>query len=219
MKLSVVQEDYLKTIWQLRDKLDKVSIAAMARKLRVKSSSVLSMFSYLVKADLLSYDKSSGAVLTPEGEQIARKLIRKHRLLETFLEKVLKLEGDILHEEAEHLEHVISDQLMYYIDGYLDYPRTDPHGEEIPDLQPEAERFALSSLQVGQQFEIYALNLSVEEIEYCKKHGMIVGSRWHLQEKAPSSDAYLLSSGANYMVLSQNQAGAIEIILTQEQHH
>ena len=213
MHLSVAQEDYLKAIWKMRESVEKVNIKSVADQLHVKPSTVASMFTYLVNASLVNYNKVSGAVLTRMGENVARKLIRKHRLVETFLGSVLQLQGDILHEEAEKLEHVISDQLMLYIDAFLNYPKTDPHGEEIPYLRKGEEQFKISELQTGQGFEIYKLNLNPEEMLYCKKHELNIGSRWSISEKTPGMNAFLISNGQKCVVLSKTLIDNIEVIL------
>ena len=109
MALSAVQEDYIKIIWNFEQKNEISRPSSVAEVLQVKPPTVISMFRQLERLQLISYDKKSGALLTTKGRHRAEKLVRKHRLLETFLDRVLEVEDPILHDEAEKLEHVISD--------------------------------------------------------------------------------------------------------------
>ncbi len=213
MKLTVAQEDYLKAIWKQGHNRRKVNIKRIADELQVASPTVISMFNFLSRAELLQYNKTDGARLTERGEHMARKLIRKHRLIETFLEDVLGLSGPILHREAEKLEHVISDQLMDHIDAHLGFPRTDPHGEEIPALHHPLTKYTLAELENGQRFEVYRIELSSGEKKYCKKYGFKEGSHWNLSEKDPTGSVFLLSDGSHYLALSAGQAERIRVIL------
>ena len=111
---------------------EKAKMKIVADRLFVKPPTVLAMFKQLLKFGLISYDKYDGAKLTHTGLREAEELIRKHRLIETFLRTVLKIEEPLVHNEAEKLEHVISDQLIMKIDEFLNYPNIDPHGSIIP---------------------------------------------------------------------------------------
>lgn len=214
MKLTVAQEDYLKTIWKLGLRNRRVSVKMVAEKLKVASSTVLSMLGYLGRLQLLEYNKVDGAILTELGDSRARKLIRKHRLVETFLEDVLQLNGDILHREAEKLEHVISDQLMLHIDAHLGYPPTDPHGESIPRPQEELPVFALSEISEGQQIEILERYFSEPELDYFDQYGLINGTHWQMVQKDPGNSVYLVRNASRHLALTRSQAEQVKVILT-----
>jgi DtxR family Mn-dependent transcriptional regulator len=134
IKTSRSVEDYLKAIYHRGGDRDSVSTTSIAHDLGVSSPSVTGMFKKLVVSRLIHYSRYSGARLTKEGKKRAVRLIRRHRLLELFLQRCLKMSWDAVHQEAEALEHVLSDQLEQKIDQWLGAPKFDPHGSPIPDL-------------------------------------------------------------------------------------
>lgn len=149
-------EDYLKAIYELCADYDRASTGRIAAMLDVTPASVTGMLQKLALDDppLIEYRKRRGAILTAAGEEIALKTIRQHRLLERFLHDELGYSWDEVHEEAERLEHVISDELEERIVELLDDPQHDPHGAPIParDLRvPKAATTRLSDLQPGQR--------------------------------------------------------------------
>lgn len=149
-------EDYLKAIYELCAEYDRASTGRIATLLGVTPASVTGMLQKLAQDDppLLSYRKRRGAVLTPDGREVALKTIRRHRMLERFLHDELGYGWDEVHDEAERLEHAISDELEERLVQLLDDPQHDPHGAPIParDLSvPEATTTRLSALQPGQR--------------------------------------------------------------------
>ncbi len=133
--LSPVEENYLKYIYQLSetDTHDNVKTNDLAYKLNHSAASVTDMLKKLSDKRLVSYKKYYGVSLTRSGLHIAIQVLRKHRLWETFLVKNLKFTWDKIHEIAEQLEHVQSDELIDRMDEYLGHPKFDPHGDPIPD--------------------------------------------------------------------------------------
>lgn len=134
--LSAVEENYLKYIYQLGETQNGiVKTNDLAYKLEHSAASVTDMLKRLSDKKLVSYKKYYGVSLTKIGQQIAIQVMRKHRLWETFLAKNLKFTWDKIHEIAEQLEHIQSDELVDKMDEYLGYPKFDPHGDPIPDKQ------------------------------------------------------------------------------------
>ncbi len=132
--LSAVEENYLKYIYQLGETQNGiVKTNDLAYKLEHSAASVTDMLKRLSDKKLVSYKKYYGVSLTKIGQQIAIQVMRKHRLWETFLAKNLKFTWDKIHEIAEQLEHIQSDELVDKMDEYLGYPKFDPHGDPIPD--------------------------------------------------------------------------------------
>ena len=132
--LSSVEENYLKYIFQLGELQNGlVKTNDLANKLDHSAASVTDMLKKLADKKLVLYKKYYGVSLTKVGLSIAIKIVRKHRLWETFLVKNLKFTWDKIHDIAEQLEHVQSDELIDKMDEYLGYPKFDPHGEPIPD--------------------------------------------------------------------------------------
>lgn len=132
--LSAVEENYLKYIYQLGETQNGiVKTNDLAYKLEHSAASVTDMLKRLSDKKLVSYKKYYGVSLTKIGQQIAIQVMRKHRLWETFLAKNLKFTWDKIHDIAEQLEHIQSDELVDKMDEYLGYPKFDPHGDPIPD--------------------------------------------------------------------------------------
>ncbi|MBN2426193.1 MAG: metal-dependent transcriptional regulator [Calditrichaceae bacterium] len=212
-KLTPSQEDYLKLIWYINDKNSKATAKRVSELYKVKPPTVLSMFQQLCKISLIDYNKSDGACLTDAGKQIALRLVRKHRLIESFLEKVLKLDGQLLHEEAERLEHVVSDQLMHHIDKYLDFPTVDPHGSSIPCLDIKIKKHVLKSLKTGLMFTIDELNLDTKAENYLTERKFKIGSVWELVDLSPGKSSFLLTNGKQFLSLSGKMAEGIIVII------
>jgi DtxR family Mn-dependent transcriptional regulator len=152
-ELSEAQEDYLKQIFLLGGDAARVSTKALARKLCVKPASVTEMVGRLAQLDLVEHAPYHGVQLTDSGRRVALEMLRHHRLLETFLVKALGYKWDQVHEEAERLEHVISERFEERIAEAMGHPTHDPHGDPIPaqDLSyPTADELVpLLQLPVG----------------------------------------------------------------------
>jgi DtxR family Mn-dependent transcriptional regulator len=135
--LSEAIQDYLKGIYSLQEGDDRVTITAVARKLGVSPASASAMVKKLAALGLAEHEPYRGARLTAAGERVALEVIRHHRLLELYLAQTLGLHVDAVHEEADRLEHVISEELEARIDSALGFPTHDPHGDPIPDANLE----------------------------------------------------------------------------------
>ena len=155
-KLSESTEDYLKTIYELTVFGERASTNQIAERMGVTPASVTGMLKRLATSEppLLEYHKHRGAALTSEGEKIALEIIRHHRLLESYLHDVLGYSWDMVHAEADRLEHVISEDFEERISLALGDPSNDPHGDPIPtrDLDiPEQLSVSLRDLRPGQR--------------------------------------------------------------------
>jgi DtxR family transcriptional regulator, Mn-dependent transcriptional regulator len=126
-------QDYLKEIYKLGEAGEKVSTSALARRQRVSAASASAMVKKLAALGLVEHAPYRGVSLTGEGEQVALEVIRHHRLLELYLAETLGIHIDDVHDEADRLEHVLSEELESRIDKALGYPTHDPHGDPIPD--------------------------------------------------------------------------------------
>ena len=131
--LSDAIQDYLKALYHLQTGEGRVSVTALARELKVSPASVSAMVKKLAALELVEHAPYRGIRLTPAGEKVAVEVIRHHRLLELYLAKTLGLHVDAVHDEAERLEHVLSEELEERIDSALGFPTHDPHGDPIPD--------------------------------------------------------------------------------------
>ena len=132
LELSESQEDYLKQIFLLGGDGDRVSTQALARRLKVKPASVTEMVGRLSQLGLVEHAPYYGVRLTDGGRRVSLEMLRHHRLLETFLVEALGYKWDQVHEEAERLEHVISERFEERIAEAMGHPTHDPHGDPIP---------------------------------------------------------------------------------------
>jgi len=133
LPLSDAIQDYLKAIYKLQDRTGRVTITAVAREQRVSPASASAMVKKLAALELIEHEPYRGAHLTDAGERVAIEVIRHHRLLELYLAQTLGVHVDDVHDEADRLEHVISEELEARIDRALGFPTHDPHGDPIPD--------------------------------------------------------------------------------------
>lgn len=155
MGLTYAEENYLKAILRLSKPHDvSVSTNAIAAHLETSAASVTDMLRKLADKELITYQKYKGAQLTDTGNKIATTLVRKHRLWEVFLVQSLGMTWDEVHEIAEELEHIQSDQLIERLDAFLGFPKYDPHGDPIPNAQGKytlRSQVPLSELKPGQE--------------------------------------------------------------------
>jgi DtxR family Mn-dependent transcriptional regulator len=146
---SSTVEDYLKQIYleqQLAAGDQLVSMGKLATSMGVVPGTATSMVKALADSGLVDYEPRSGARLTRGGEQLALHVLRRHRLVELFLVKVLGLDWSEVHDEAEELEHAISEKVLERIDAFLEHPRVDPHGDPIPSAKGHVADARLTSL-------------------------------------------------------------------------
>src|SRR5512138_2242351 len=181
--LTMSIQDYLKNIYELTESGESASTNALARKLSVSAPSVTGMVQKLASAKpaLVEYHKHQGVTLTKEGKKAALEVIRHHRLLEAWLVQTLGYSWDEVHEEAERLEHVISEDFERRIAAAMGDPVRDPHGELIPtaDLKmPHDDSTPLSALRPKQSATIKRVIASdVELLRYLEGLGLIPGRR------------------------------------------
>src|SRR5213083_3165338 len=151
------QQDYLKSLYLLGGGDHPVPTRELAQKLGISSPSVSEMVTRLSAQGLVEHDRYRGQQLTREGRKIALELVRHHRLLEMFLVQVLGYRWDEVHDEAERLEHVISERMEQRIFDLLGRPRLDPHGHAIPTLAgklPPVSHRALSECRAGEKVTV-----------------------------------------------------------------
>jgi DtxR family transcriptional regulator, Mn-dependent transcriptional regulator len=131
--LSAVAQDYLKVIWNAQEwSLEKVSTKMLAEKIGVSASTASESIRKLAEQGLVDHEKYGAVTLTESGRRAALAMVRRHRLIEAFLVKELGYSWDEVHDEAEVLEHAVSDRLVARIDAKLGFPQRDPHGDPIP---------------------------------------------------------------------------------------
>lgn len=180
--LSYTEENYLKTIYQLESlSQGKVNTNAISEKLTTTPATVTDMLQKLADKKLLNYQKYYGVNLTPLGKKRAINVIRKHRLWELFLYEKLGFDWDEVHEIAEQLEHIQSEKLVQKLYTYLDNPKTDPHGDPIPDEKgnfPILNTVQLSRIEIKKDAVIVGVNDHRPDfLQYLQKIGLNIGKR------------------------------------------
>jgi DtxR family Mn-dependent transcriptional regulator len=135
--LTEAIQDYLRAVYLLGERGDRVAVTALAKRLHVSPASASGMVKKLAALELAEHAPYRGVTLTAAGERVALEVIRHHRLLELYLAETLGLHVDAVHDEADKLEHVLSEELEERIDKALGFPTHDPHGDPIPNAALE----------------------------------------------------------------------------------
>ena len=213
---SLTVENYVKTIALIsaRDHpREVVGTGELAQALNVSPGTVTGMLKTLSENDLATYTPYEGARLTLTGQQLAMKVIRRHRLLELFLVQTLNMPWDEVHEEAEHMEHAASERLIDRIDAYLGHPEVDPHGDPIPRADgslAETEGSPLSSLSRGQRFRVVrVVDQDPAFLRYLSECGLDLHASGELVENRPESGALVFRLGERAVALGLDAAGKV----------
>lgn len=189
---EITTENYLKEIvkYFLNSDTKIIGTKEIAKKLGVTQGTATSMVKKLEIKGFLKYEKHVGCTLTEKGRTYGLEILRRHRLIETFLHRTLKLSSQEIHMEAENLEHAVSDKLVDKIDEFLNYPKRDPHGAAIPvKNQSEyinTDRPALE-LEIGEKAKIVKLSANKELFKYYEDQGIMPGSYIQIISKNKST--------------------------------
>jgi DtxR family Mn-dependent transcriptional regulator len=198
-------QDYLKAIHHLGGDHRVVPPAEIAAELRVRAPSVTGMLKRLAEAGWIEYASGSGAQLTESGRTEARRVIRRHRLVELFLTRVLGLDWSEVDAEAEALEHAISPRLEQALAAHLGEPLEDPHGHPIPTSEGALARRELRELvefRAGQSVVIREVrDDSPERLRRWQNHGLLPGAVVTIRNYQPLDDLFELEIGGRTIVL------------------
>ena len=193
LNFSASEENYLKTIFHLQTKDANVSTNELAEKLQAKPASITDMMKKLKSRKLVNYQPYQGFRLTHEGKKIALSIIRRHRLWEYFLAEKLKFSWDEVHEVAEQLEHVSSKKLVDKLDEYLEFPKFDPHGDPIPDINGKMEsgkQINLTELPLNKPAKVcHIVDQSAELLEHLHEKKINIGSSVVVKKKFSYDDS------------------------------
>jgi DtxR family Mn-dependent transcriptional regulator len=179
--LSRSREDYLKALLELGEpRGTTVTVGALARRLGVSPPSATNMLARLAGERLVTREARGGARLTAEGRRRATAMLRRHRLIETFLVRVLGLDWSDVHDDAEVLEHAVSDRVLAALERVMGHPAEDPHGHPIPDPRGRIARRALvplASLAAGERATVRELrDRDRRRLARWKRDGLLPGA-------------------------------------------
>lgn len=210
---SISTEDYIKTIYKLEDKGEKATTSALADQLDVADASITDMIKKLSEKGLLHYERYQGVELTAKGRKVALATLRRHRLWEMFLVKFLGFSWDKVHDEAERLEHVTSDELEHQLDKALGFPTVDPHGDPIPSKLGIVRGTADSSLAdcvVGDVVRISRVSDENSDILiHASRIGLALNRRLTIKEKKSFDGSMVVKVGSKQHFISKEVAQAI----------
>jgi len=210
-------EDFLKAVYMLQQEQDRVPTSTLAEMLGITAPSTTEMAKKLARANLIAHEPYHGVRLTPAGERIALEIIRHHRLVELFLVRALDYTWDEVHEEAERLEHAISERLATRMAEFLGNPRYDPHGDPIPS--PEGDVYPrdltpLSEWPLDRPGLVAGVrNQSPEMLRYLSQKGLAVGVQVQVIARDPFDGPVSLRIAECEQMIGQHVA---EVILIQE---
>ena len=198
-RLTRSVEDYLKTVYSLTEREQSASTSALAEALEVQPASVTGMVKRLAELGYLEHARYRGVRLTDSGSREALRIIRRHRILETYLQTHLGYSWDDVHQEAERLEHAVSDTLIDRMSAILGHPSHDPHGAPIPTPSGEievSEYVTLNEVALGEAVQIRAVqDGDPARLRQLEALGLVPGARITVQERAPFDGPTTVSVG------------------------
>jgi DtxR family transcriptional regulator, Mn-dependent transcriptional regulator len=187
MKVSSSKENYIKAIFHLQEEDGIVTTNALARQLETRAASVTDMLKKLKMQKLLLYEKYQGFRLSPDGRRMALQIIRRHRLWELFLVKKLHFGWEEVHEMAEELEHVSSKKLVDRLDEFLGFPKSDPHGDPIPDSNGKVsvkKQVNLAEMKLNTSGVVSNItDQSPEMLDLLKHKGLGLGTKVEIRKR------------------------------------
>jgi len=209
-------EDYAKALHALAQRSDgPVTTSALAERLGVSAGSVTSMLKRMDEMGLVRHEPYRGALLTARGERVALEVIRHHRLLESYLAEVLGMPWDRVHDEAEVLEHYISEELEERIAEALGDPRHDPHGDPIPNASLDLasdETVRLTEVEPGSQASFARVSDSDPEmLRYLAERGIGPGAELRVVSRDPFDGPLHVTVEGTEHILGERLAGAIRV--------
>jgi DtxR family Mn-dependent transcriptional regulator len=200
---SSTVENYVKQIY-LEQQADPdpealVPMGKLAGAMGVVPGTATSMIKALADSGLVQYEPRGGVRLTHGGEQLALHVLRRHRLVELFLVKVLELDWSQVHAEAEELEHAISDKVLERIDAYLGHPSVDPHGDPIPSAKgkvAEVRHESLGNCAVNRQFRVARIiDQDAQFLQFVERCGLMPGVAVTVEVRDELADAIWVRPG------------------------
>ena len=206
-------EDYLKAIYQLSPEGRPAATSEIANLLALSAPSVTGMVKRLSEHGLLEHVPYRGVLLTEDGRRAALRMVRRHRLIEAYLVEFLGYSWDTVHEEAERLEHAVSDTLVEQMAGALGHPSVDPHGDPIPSADGSIQELAcipLSDVPVGETVAISRVHESQpDRLRYIASLGLRPGVEVTVVDRQPMDDLVTVQVGPETQVIGRELGHAL----------
>jgi DtxR family Mn-dependent transcriptional regulator len=214
---SQTVENYLKTIYLAQSALpsshDLVPMGQLAASLGVVPGTATTMVKTLSESGLVRYEPYMGVRLTKAGEKLASLVLRRHRLIELFLVKVLGMSWTEVHDEAEQLEHAVSERLIDRIDDMLGRPAVDPHGDPIPTAQghmPRPDYLDLLTAPASTPLVVIrVIDQDPEFLRFVEQHQLMPGDSVTIETRDVSSDAVKLRAGSRVVTIGARAAAKV----------
>ena len=212
------EENYLKTLYKLEEKAEiKVNNIALAKALDLNPATVLEMVRKLITKKLAGMQPGKIIRLTEKGRKKALQIIRRHRLWEVFLVDKLNYKWNEVHDLAEQLEHIESDDLVKRLEFFLGFPSTDPHGDPIPDRNGKLKKIkakALSEVSNRKKVTIVSLNDSSDDfLQYLDRLGLMIGDKLEISEIEKFDQSVTILHKKNSITLSHAAAKNILVMI------
>jgi DtxR family Mn-dependent transcriptional regulator len=217
---SLTVENYVKSICQITSAQEgrPATTGQIAAALGVSPGTVTSMLKTLDTARLATHRPYEGVSLTRAGRALALRMIRRHRLIELFLMRTLGMSWDAVHDEAEHMEHAMSDLLIDRIDEFLGHPDVDPHGDPIPrgdaqSLDAEGPTRSLADCAAGDRFRLArVLDQSSEFLRYLTASGLPLGATGAVERNPDGAGLMRVVVGDRRLALALDAAGKLLVV-------
>jgi DtxR family Mn-dependent transcriptional regulator len=209
-------ENYLKALYLLDPYAEKqVATGELAKSLHVTPGSATSMIKTLAEAGHVEHRPHYGVRLTEQGRNLAVHVVRRHRIVELFLVQILGMDWSQVHDEAEQLEHVVSNEVIERMDALLGFPTVDPHGDPIPTAEgilPQRTLTQLASCNAGDCVSVERIgNQDAAFLQFAEENGLLPGASITITSRNEISDSITLQSGEREVVLGLAAAGRIEV--------
>jgi DtxR family Mn-dependent transcriptional regulator len=214
---TVTTEDYIKAIYKLELQGGRVTTSSLALQLQLSDASITDMIKKLSDKGLVHYERYQGVGLAAKGKRMALKIVRRHRLWEMYLVKFLGFSWDQVHEEAERLEHVTSDEMEERLDRALGFPLVDPHGDPIPAVDGalvQTDYIALTEYASGDVVRVLRVSDDNPQIlQHATRLGVGLKKKLTVMQKREFDGSMVVKVGGKGQFISKEVAGAIYVEL------
>jgi DtxR family transcriptional regulator, Mn-dependent transcriptional regulator len=219
VSITAAMEDYLKVIYRLSEDGQRATTQAIADRMNVAAPSATGMIKRLADLNLVTHERYRSITLTSSGRKAALEVVRHHRLLELYLAEALGYSWDEVHDEAERLEHTISEELEDRIDAALGYPTIDPHGDPIPSRSgtiSEVSDDRLSSLDVGDSATISRVaDSDPEKLRYLGTMGLYPDTEISVVDRMPFDGPLKVRVGEIEHFVGTELASSVHVLRTE----